>query len=146
MSTVAIPTKTAGQRPPVVPPIGTTFDGTPPNDGESYLVWLSNDVRRTIRHVDAAGLDDLDREMKAIDQRRQWVIAYLDIERMFAPTSVPPVEGLSIDYFLERKSAEETTLVSLLSLLDECKERSERRLQRYEAQLRLSRELGASDS
>lgn len=146
MSTVAIPTKTAGQRPPVVPPVHTTFDGSPSNDGESYLVWLSNDVRRTIRRVDAAGPDDLAREALAIEQRRNWVISYLDIERMFAPTPVPPVEGMSIDFFLEKRSPEEMTLTSLLSLLDECKDRCRRRLQRYEAQVRLSRELGASDS
>ena len=145
MSLTVLPTKPAAGRPPMPPTVTTTFDGAPGDDGESALNWMSDNVRRAIRHADASKPAELDAMLVALAQRRKWVAQDLDSMRLFFDYPLPSVEGISIDYLLQRGNRAETTLLGLLNLLDDAIARSERRLSRYRFELRLLQDLDPSN-
>ena len=146
MSCTATPTKTSAERPPILPPVRTTFDGTPDGDGESALAWMADNVRRMIRHVDASQAEELAANLDLLALRRKWVNDDLSALRMFEDFPLPPFEGFSVDFLMDRIDRTEATLLTLLGDIDECIARSERRLARHRLQMRLLRDLGASDS
>lgn len=146
MSATLIPTKTAGERPPILPPVTTTFDGASGDDGDSALDWMRDNVRSAIRHADAASGDKIEGALAALRLRRNWVNADLDGMRMLFDYPIPSVEGFSMDYLLNRGGRVETALLNLLGQLDEAIARSERRLARHRFEVRLLDDLGASDS
>jgi hypothetical protein len=146
MSNVAIPTKPGGERPPTVPPANTTFDGMPSDDGESSIAWLSENVRRTIRAADAASGEDIETMLGLVEQRRRWIEGELNWIGLLEDHSLPPFEGFSLDHLVVRNTREEKTLLSLIAQLDDCRARCERRLSRFQSDMRLSNLLDASDS
>ena len=137
-------TKTSGERPPILPPVLTTYDGAP-DDGDSILIRMTNDVRWTVRHADASDGDGLPTMIDALAQRHRWVTSELEATRMLMTFSLPSVEGFSIDYLLANVDRAEASLIRLLDELDECMARSERRLARHRLQVRLLRDLDPSD-
>lgn len=145
MSLTVLPTKPAAGRPPTPPPVVTTFDGAPGDDGESALNWMSDNVRRAVRRADASQPEELDAMLIALRQRHKWVTQDLDSMRLFFDYPLPSVEGISIDYLLKRGDRAETTLLGLVNLLDEAIARSERRLSRHRFELRLLQDLDASN-
>lgn len=72
MSAVAIPppTKTLGYRPPTIPPVTTTFDGTPSPEGEPYYEFLLGQVRDLLRKFHRRHLTD-----DVAVSRRSWELA-----------------------------------------------------------------------
>ena len=146
MSATPIPTKTAGQRPPVLPPVATTFDGASDGD-DRFLERLRDDVRMICRHADAAGPDGLETLLDLVDRRRRlvlseiWAYTATDGE----PMALPPLRGLPLDYLIERPTREQRILQALVDQLDECHARCGRRLARHRFEVRLSQDLGTSE-
>ena len=143
MSTVAIPTKPGGSRPPVLPPISTTFDGTPSDD--SWLVRMTDEVRRMCRFADAAEGEDLASIIGLLDIRRAMVVNETMAHNALGDFPLPPVSNIPIDFLLS-PTREQRILQDLLNQLDDCRARCERRLARHRFEVRLSKDLGASDS
>lgn len=89
MTAVAIP-KTSESRPPIVPPIGTTFDPTPSGDGDAYHKWLLDNVNRLIRLAGSSHTYQHDLIRRLLLQRRSWIIRELDAVRMLERAELPP--------------------------------------------------------
>jgi hypothetical protein len=143
MSTVAIPTKPSGNRPPTLPPSSTTFDGA--SGGDSWIVRLTDEVRRMCRFADAAEGDDLEHMISLIDIRRAMVINETMSQNALGDFPLPPVSNIPIDFLLS-PTKEQRILQDLLNQLDDCRARCERRLARHRFEVRLSKDLEASDS
>ncbi len=145
MSATLIPTKTAGARPPILPPVGTTFDGAP-DGGDSWLVFLQEDVRLVCQHADAATAESLETMIGLLDGRKRLVVSEIWAYLALQDYPVPPIADFPIDYLIESSTREERILSGLVSKLDDCRARCERRLSRHRFELRLNQDLGTSDS
>ena len=144
MSATLIPTKTAGERPPILPPTTTTFDGSP-DGNDSWLSKLSDEVRRICRFSDAAQGEDLITMIELLDVRRRMVVQETLLHNSLGDFPLPPISNIPIDFLLA-PSREQRILQGFLNSLDECRARCERRLTRHRFEVRLIRDLGASDS
>lgn len=143
MSATALPTKPCGERPPIFPPVHTTFAGSPGDD--SWLEKMTDEVRRICRFADAAEGENLVTMIPLLDIRRSMVIQETMGHNALGDFPLPPVSNIPIDFLLA-PSPEERILQGLLNQLDDCVARCERRLSRYRFEMRLSRDLGTSDS
>ena len=143
MSANLIPTQTAGQRPPTIPPVVTTFDGAP--DDDSWVDRLSDEIRRICRFADAAGGDDLAQMIGLLEIRRAMVVNETLLHNSLGDFPLPPVSNIPIDFLLA-PSREQRILQGFLNQLDDCTARCQRRLERHRFEVRLLRDLGASDS
>ena len=144
MSCTAIPTKTSAERPPILPPVRTTFDGTPGDD--SWLAHLSDDVRMICRHADAASGEALATMIDVIEVRKRRVVMETLAQHAIEDYPLPPLSGFTIEYLAPRPTREEHILRDLLGKLEECQARCKRRLSRHRFEMRLLGDLGASDS
>ena len=143
MSATLTPTKTAGERPPILPPVTTTFDGAP--DDDSWLEKLTDEIRRICRFADAAEGENLSTMIELLDLRRQMVLQETLLHNSLGDFPLPPISNIPIDFLLA-PSREQRILQGLLNQLEECRARCERRLARFRFAARLSRDLGTSDS
>ncbi len=144
MNATLIPTKPAGERPPVPPPTRTTFDGSP-DGNDSWIERLTDEVRRICRFADAANGEDLATMIEMLDLRRSLVVKETLLHNALEDFPLPSLSNIPIDFLLA-PSREQRALQGLLNGLDECRARCERRLSRFRFEARLSRDLGASDS
>ncbi len=143
MSATALPTKPCGERPPIFPPTRTTFDGASGDD--SWIVRMTDEVRRICRFADAAEGENLATMIPLLDIRRSMVITEMMTHNSLGDFHLPAVSNIPIDFLLA-PSREQRIYQGLLNQLDECVERCERRLSRYRFELRLSSDLNSSDS
>ena len=143
MSAIPIPTKPAGERPPTLPPVATTFAGPPSDD--SWLGRLNDEVRRICRFADAAAGESLEPMLGLLDLRRAMVVNETLLHNSLGDFPLPPISDIPIDFLLA-PTREGRTLQGFLNRLDECHARCERRLARHRFEMRLIRDLGASDS
>lgn len=91
MSAVAAPPpKTAGSRPPILPPIRTTFDGGDQAGGEPYPKRVEASVRVLLKAVKEAEPDAMPLLRGLIDQRRKMVEYEIMYERMMQPAQPMP--------------------------------------------------------
>lgn len=145
MSATPLTTKTAGQRPPIFPPVTTTFDGAP-DGGDSWLEYLQEDVRRICHLADAAKADGLDIMISLLDRRKKLVVSEIWAYLALQDYPVPPLLDLPLDYLIGSSTREERILSGLVTKIEECRARCERRLARHRFETRLLRDLDASDS
>lgn len=143
MSATLIPTKSSGERPPILPPVTTTFAGPPGDD--SWLGMLTDEIRRICRFADAAEGEELATMIGLLDVRRKLVINETLLHNSLGDFPLPPVSNIPVDFLLA-PSREQRILQGFLDQLDECRARCERRLVRHRFEVRLMRDLGASDS
>lgn len=144
MSDTLIPTKTAGARPPILPPVTTTFDGAPEDD--SWLNYLQDDVRMICRHADAAKSDGLEMMISLLDRRKGLVVSEIWAYLALQDYPVPLLLDLPVDYLIGSSTRAERILSGLVTQIEECRARCERRLTRQRFEMRLLRDLDASDS
>lgn len=97
------------------------------------------------RFADAAEGEDLASMIGLIDIRRTMVITETLRDNQLGDFPLPPVSNIPIDFLLS-PSREQRILQDLLNQLDDCKARCERRLARHRFEVRLSKDLGTSDS
>lgn len=145
MNATLIPTKTAGDRPPILPPVHTTFDGSM-GDGDSWITHLADDVRMICRHADAASAEGLETMIGVLQTRKRLVVMETLAQHATEDYPLPPILDFAIDYLTSSSTREERILHGLLVQIEECQARCERRLARHRFELRLLRDLGASDS
>ena len=117
MSTIAVPKPAAG-RPPIFPPITTTYDGNPSEEPEANLQRLIDDVNKLLLAAHYTPDDGLDVLLKLLEQRRNWVSLDLFMERTFSEVSLPPMEGLEMSDIFEPRSKDERKLLWLLEDLE----------------------------
>jgi hypothetical protein len=128
MSAVAVPpTKNFAARPPIVPPIITSFNGDSSPEEEPYHKILIEDVRQLLRSCKRVGVDprlDPDMMMRLIDQRKRMLQRELDAERMLMPEIMPPALMAAFPQeFAWDESDVVQTYIRLLSELDSAAER-----------------------
>lgn len=87
----AIP-KTAGARPPTFggPPIGTTFSNEP-DDRDSMLVHLQDNVQRLVFEARNSPRAEISKFMRLLDQRRDWIKNELDVIGMLSAAPKAPL-------------------------------------------------------
>ncbi len=95
--------------------------------------------------ADAAEGEDLASMIGFLDLRRAMVINETLLNNSLGDFPLPPVSDIPIDFLLA-PSREGRILQGFLNQLDECRARCDRRLSRHRFEVRLMRDLGASDS
>ena len=143
MTLAVLPTRTSGVRPPTPPPAKTAFDGAPGDD--SWLESLANEVRLICRLANAAKGEALSQMIELLDLRRTMIANEAMLYNALDDLPLPPVSDIPIDFLLA-PTRESRILQGHLNALEECRARCERRLSRYRFEMRLSRDLNASES
>ena len=80
-----------------------------------------------------------------LDIRRAMVVNETLLHNALGDFPLPPLSEIPIDFLLA-PSREQRILQGFLNQLEECRARCERRLVRHRFEVRLMRDLGASDS
>jgi hypothetical protein len=124
MNAVAIPPiRTAGARPPIIPPVGTTFDPFSEGDEPQHRMMVEN-VKHLLRRIKTDSIRECNFYLRLIKRRKRWIEDELQFERMLQPLEVPPLimhafgwDGLAAD------DEPVKTYVTLLNQLDEAAQR-----------------------
>ncbi len=128
MSTVALP-KPSADRPPRVPPTKTTYDGSS-SGGDPEFKRIIEYARRLIASVPSWPLDDLERLLKLLQKRKNWIETYLHyanlVERMSLPPSV--FSDLTLSAICSEENGPTLQIVQLGHELDALIERVQSRL------------------
>src|SRR4051794_29217585 len=98
MSATALPTKPYGERPPIFPPVRTTFDGAGGDD--SWLTRMTDEVRRICRFADATDGDQLATMIPLLNVRRARVIEEILGYNALGDFPLPPNSNIPIDFLL----------------------------------------------
>lgn len=89
MSAAAIP-KIAGARPPILPPIRTTFDPTPDDSREPTHKVIAESVQRLVKLIDQTPDEHLETMLDLLKQRKRWIESELNAARLVERPSLPP--------------------------------------------------------
>ncbi|HEY0867780.1 MAG TPA: hypothetical protein VGE01_10390 [Fimbriimonas sp.] len=120
MSVAAIP-KTAGSRPPTLPPIHTNFDPSPDDSREPIHKVIQESVQRLVKLVDHTPDEHLEPMLGLLIQRKGWIENELAALRLLERPSLPP--AISDFLTLEPYGGSEDRLVRhyqrLSNVLDE---------------------------
>lgn len=128
MSSVALPTKTSGFRPPIKPPVGIALDPFG-DDPERLPQVLAESVRLIIRDAQRSSGPRLVTYRQLLLRRKEQVEKELQFERMIGNEPLPPLLSnfYSLD-FLGEENASVTGYVRLLQVIDSALSKLERRI------------------
>jgi hypothetical protein len=131
-ATIAPPTKPYAGRPPITPPIETTFDGMGDDTPEPMHRQLAANVTRLLRSVATWPDEELPLLMRLLEQRTRMVEQALGVERMMDSDQLPPSAfgpAFAADFLGPQENEAVRTYLGLLQSL-------------YDAILRTRRKIG----
>lgn len=120
-ATLIPPTKTAGARPPILPPISTTFDGAPDDEGDSVDRLVEDGVRRLLRTVEHTPDERLPILYGLLAVRKQWLEREIATERLLESPELPPAmfNYLMLDTLLEPENDVVARYLRLIAELED---------------------------
>lgn len=111
--------KPSGGRPPFEPPIHTTYDSSPGDDGDPLHVVYADSVKQLLKHVESAEPDQYSVYLTLIQLRKKNIERELGFERMLGFDLMPPTlfNLYSLEAMLEENEVTQT-YIGLLETLD----------------------------
>jgi len=125
MTALPIPQpKTSGGRPPFDPPISTTFDSSPGDEGDPLHKVYADSVKQLLKSLDSAEPDQLAVILSLIQIRKKNIERELGFERMLGFDLMPPplFNLYSLEAMLEENEVTRT-YIGLLESLDHAEQR-----------------------